>query len=131
MADDMFKYSFVNENVLISIKCSLKFVSEGPIDIKPLLVQVMAWRRKGDKPLSEPMIPFNNAYEMIINTLYPVVGASLIISTEMNDRYILKVRCILFVGHWNVGSPWFPLRATDNALSGGIVQPRGTGHAEI
>ena len=55
-ADDIFKYIFLNENVWISIKISLKFVSKGPIDDIPALVQIMAWRRPGDKPLSEPMM---------------------------------------------------------------------------
>ena len=32
LADGIFKYKFVNENVLISIKNSLNFVSKGPID---------------------------------------------------------------------------------------------------
>ena len=35
-------------------KISLKFVPKGPINNNPALVQVMAWRRPGDKPLSEP-----------------------------------------------------------------------------
>ena len=53
-ADDTFKRIFLNENVLISIKISLKFVPKGPINNIPALVQIMAWRRPGDKPLSEP-----------------------------------------------------------------------------
>ena len=32
---------------------SLKFVPTGPINNIPALVQIMAWRRPGDKPLSE------------------------------------------------------------------------------
>ena len=51
-----FKRIFFNENVWISIKISLKFVPKGPINNIPALVQIMAWRRPGDKPLSEPMI---------------------------------------------------------------------------
>ena len=54
-ADDIFKRIFFNENVWISIKISLKFVPKGPINNIPALVQIMAWRRPGDKPLSEPM----------------------------------------------------------------------------
>ena len=54
--DDIFKCIFLNENAKISIKTSLKFVPKGPINIIPALVQIMAWRRPGDKPLSEPMI---------------------------------------------------------------------------
>ena len=53
--DDIFKCIFFNENIWISIKTSLKFVPEGPINNIPSLVQIMAWRRQGDKPLSEPM----------------------------------------------------------------------------
>ena len=55
-ADDIFKCIFLNENVWIPIKISLKFVPKGPINNIPALVQIMAWRRPGDKPLSEPMM---------------------------------------------------------------------------
>ena len=54
--DDTFKRIFLNENVRIAIKISLKFVPKGPINSIPALVQMMAWRRPGDKPLSEPMM---------------------------------------------------------------------------
>ena len=37
-ADDIFRRIFVNENVFIVIKASLKFVSMGPIDNNPALV---------------------------------------------------------------------------------------------
>ena len=55
-ADDTFKRIFLNQNVSISIKISLKFVPKGPINNIPPLVQIMAWRCPGDKPLSEPMM---------------------------------------------------------------------------
>ena len=55
-ADDTFNYVFMNENVRISIKFSLKFVPKVPINNIPALVQILAWRRIGDKPLSEPMM---------------------------------------------------------------------------
>ena len=54
--DDNFKRIFFNENVWFPIKISLKFVPNGPIDNIPTLVQIMAWRRPGDKPLFEPMM---------------------------------------------------------------------------
>ena len=44
------------ENVLISIKISLKFIPKGPINNILALVQIMAWCRPGDEPLSEPMM---------------------------------------------------------------------------
>ena len=54
--DDIVKWIFLNENVWISINVSLlKFVPKGPINNIPTLVQIMALRRLGDKPLSEPM----------------------------------------------------------------------------
>ena len=55
-ADDIFKCILLNENVCIPINISLKFVPKGPINNIPALVQIMAWRRPGDKPLSEPMM---------------------------------------------------------------------------
>ena len=55
-AHDIFKRIFLNENIRISNHTSLKFVANGPIDNKSALVQVMAWRRTGDKPLPEPML---------------------------------------------------------------------------
>ena len=55
-ADDIFKCIFLNENVFITVKISLKFVPKGPIKNIPALVQIMAWRRPGGKPLSEPML---------------------------------------------------------------------------
>ena len=53
LADDIFKYIFLNENDRIAIQISLKFVPMIPIDYTPELVQVMAWCRTGDKPLFE------------------------------------------------------------------------------
>ena len=38
LADDTFKRKFVNENILISITISLKFVSKGPNNNMPALV---------------------------------------------------------------------------------------------
>ena len=66
LADDIFKYIFLNENDKIPIQISLKLVPVGPTDNNSAfksLVQVMAWRRAGDKPLPEPvMIQFTDAY---------------------------------------------------------------------
>ena len=55
-ADDTFKRIFLNENARILINISLKFVPKGSINNDPALVQIMAWRRSGDKPLSESMM---------------------------------------------------------------------------
>ena len=56
--DDIFKCIFFNENLRISHKISLTFVPKVRINNIPALVQIMAWRRLGDKPLSEPMMLF-------------------------------------------------------------------------
>ena len=55
-ADDILKCIFENENEWISPRISLKFVPEVRINNIPALVQIMAWRRPGDKPLSEPIM---------------------------------------------------------------------------
>ena len=51
--DDMFKWIFF---VWILIKISLKFLPEGLTNNITALVQIMAWHRSGNKPLSEPMM---------------------------------------------------------------------------
>ena len=55
-ADNIFKLIFLNEYVWIPIIISLNFVPHGPINNIPALVQIMAWRRPGNKPLSGPMM---------------------------------------------------------------------------
>ena len=47
---------FSEWNVWITIKISLKFVSNGPINNIPALVQIMVWCQPGDKPLFETMM---------------------------------------------------------------------------
>ena len=61
--DDIFKPIYLEENARISIQISLKFVPSGPVDNESALVQVMAWRRTGDRPLPESMLAhFTDAY---------------------------------------------------------------------
>ena len=63
LADGIFKLLLLKESDRIPIQISLKCVPRSPIDNNPTLVQVMAWRRTGDKPLPEPMmIQFTDAY---------------------------------------------------------------------
>ena len=49
-------FSNAFSSMKIVIKFSLKFVPKGPIYNIPALVQIMAWRHPGAKPLSEPMV---------------------------------------------------------------------------
>ena len=45
------------------LQISLKFVPYGQINNNPALVQIMAWRRLGDKLFSEPIMAlFTDAY---------------------------------------------------------------------
>ena len=51
------------KKVWIAIHISLKFVPEIPVDNMSALFQIMAWRRSGDKPSSEPMMAqFTDTY---------------------------------------------------------------------
>ena len=45
-----FETIFLNENVRILIKVSLKFVPKGPFNNIPSSVQIMAWRQPGQIP---------------------------------------------------------------------------------
>ena len=51
--DDILRCIFMNEDAWLSIKILLKFVSGGPNNKIPVLVQIMAWCRPDNKPLSE------------------------------------------------------------------------------
>ena len=53
-ADNYFIFCY--EKGCIFIEISLKFNPKSPINNKPTLVQIMTWRRSGDKSLSEPMV---------------------------------------------------------------------------
>ena len=62
-ADGILKCIFMNEKSWILIRIFRKFVPESLIDNKSALIQVMAWRRTGGKPLPKPMLsPFIDAY---------------------------------------------------------------------
>ena len=52
IANDIFKCIILDENVLISLKISLKF----RINNFQALLQIMAWHLLGFKPLLEPMV---------------------------------------------------------------------------
>ena len=50
-----YKNSFYYKKIVLFSQISLKLVSKRPINNKPALVKIMAWRWIGDKPLFEPM----------------------------------------------------------------------------
>ena len=51
--NNILKCIFLNENVKIAIKIWRTFVSKCPINNLSALAKIMAWCRRGDKPLSE------------------------------------------------------------------------------
>ena len=53
---NVFRCIFLNGNIRILIEIWLKFVPKCSVNSIPALVQIMAWCRLGDKPLSEPMM---------------------------------------------------------------------------
>ena len=55
--DGILKCIFLNENVWILNKISLKFVPKGLNDDNSALVEVMTWCQGGDKPLPESVMP--------------------------------------------------------------------------
>ena len=55
-ADDIVKCIFIYESVWISLQISLQFVPMDRINNILAFVQIIAWRRPGVKPLSEPMM---------------------------------------------------------------------------
>ena len=89
-ADDIFKYIFLNENVWIPIKISLKFVPKGRINNIPALVQIMAWRRPGDKPLSEPMM------------------VSLHTHICVTRPQLIKIKYVKLIDWWLNTTLWYP-----------------------
>ena len=61
--DDSFKCIFVNEKLYTLIKVSLYLAPKGPMYNNLSLLQIVAWCRIGDKPLSESILTrFSDAY---------------------------------------------------------------------
>ena len=80
-ADDIFKCIFVNENVWIPVKISLKYVPKGPINNIPALVQIMAWRRSG-------MSHYLNQWWLVYRRIYASLGLSeLMLSRGMRSQH--------------------------------------------
>ena len=88
-ADNILKCIFVNENVWISLKISLKFVVKVRVNNIAALVQIMAWRRPSDKPLSEPMMFSLLTHICITGPLW--VKDQLIL---INMRYFSHLWCV-------------------------------------
>ena len=104
-ADDTFKHIFLNKNHRILIKNSLKFVPKGPINNTPALVQIMAWRRPGDKPLSEPMIVSLSMHIRVTRPQWVNDDPDLychFMSLGHNDLEQLCVYCLLIINKHHI-----------------------------
>ena len=62
---DIFKCIFLNENVWISIKISLKFVPKDPINNIPPLVEIMAWRRQNGDLVLGLFLDFSKVFDTV------------------------------------------------------------------
>ena len=80
----------------ILIKISLKFVPNGPINNIPALVQIMAWRWPGDKPLSEPMMVILQTHICIPR---PQWGQQMVACTTEHTSHYLKQWCLVLLMH--------------------------------
>ena len=76
-ADDSVQCTFLNGNVWIAIKISLNFIPKGPINNIPVLVQLTVCRRRGHKPLFEPM----SKLRLVCRRIYASRGLTELIET--------------------------------------------------
>ena len=92
--DDILKCILLNENVLITIKISLWYISDGSVNNIPSLVQMVAWRRPSDKPLFEPMMIILLTHWRMYTSL-GLNGLKLLIkpSHPMTPRSCFRLRC--------------------------------------
>ena len=99
-ADDILKCIFLYGNVWIPNKISLKFVPKGPINNNQALVQVMAWRRPGDKPLSEPMLRQNGHHfpDDIFKCIF--FNENILIAIRISLKFVLKSPIDKKKQHW-------------------------------
>ena len=107
--DDIIKSIFSWMEIWISIKISLKFVPKGSINNTPSLVQTMAWRRPGDKPLPEPMMAqFTGAYASLglsvlmvcCVSFWVVFAACLIVGLDFKRPCFARVLGVHVTSHY-------------------------------
>ena len=115
--DDIFKYILLNENIRISIEISLKFVPKAPINNIPALVQIMAWRRPGDKPLSEPMM-------ISLLTHICITRPQWVKNIESIDQLICMDDILFSKADWchiyNQHMRWFKILSAENLICGNV-----------
>ena len=123
-ADAIFKWIFLNENVWIPIKFSLKFVPQGPINNIPALVQIMAWRRPGDKPLSGPMMVRLPTHICVTRPQWGNTDTDYITNYEKDSYTERSVHTAFIAKFYKNNNSKLALQMTDNKL-GIILKPWG------
>ena len=88
------KLILLNENVCISIEISLKFVTRCPINNILALVQIMAWRRPGDKPLSEPMVVTLLSHICVTRPQWVKIPSVIFHEVVWSSKIIRNHRCL-------------------------------------
>ena len=89
----------MNEKFCISIQISLKLVPKRLIDNMSALVQGMARRRSGDKPLPEPlMTQSTDAYRGDELIMYAYASDNLAVIDLYDGFVILKWRAFIYTG---------------------------------
>ena len=112
-ADDIFKCTFLNENVLNSIKISPQFIPTGPINNSPVSVQITVWRRPGDKPISKPM--------MIILLTHICVTRPQRVKLYLTCRLQQSFRCGTFRNSYPYRTQYSIMIALDIAVQNNIL----------
>ena len=86
-----FQTHFLEWYVIISNKISLKFVPKVRISNIPALVQIMAWRRPGDKSLSEQMMVSLQTHICITRPQWVNVRFR-----EIKQLWLTNIRCLYY-----------------------------------
>ena len=104
--DGIFKCIFLNENVYISIKISVKFVPMGPINNIPALVQIMAWRRQAKSHyLNQLWFDYWRTYASLgLNELITAVDLSLCVHVCLYVSNIQENAWTKFREHFRIYS---------------------------
>ena len=119
--DAIFKCIFLNENVWIPTKISLEFVPQGPINNIPALVQIMTWRRPGNKPLSGPMMVRLPTHICVTRPQWvnSVVSSDAIWRSRTWSTLVEMACCLTALSHY-LNQYWFIVRGVSWHLARGI-----------
>ena len=102
-AEHIYKCIFLNENVYTSIEISLKFVLKCSINNIPALGQIMAWRRPGDKPLSEPMTVGLLTHLCVAQSLWVKwCSCNALVSTVLYVTFMAVLRVMMTSSNGNI-----------------------------